>query len=96
MGSHSITPTNYHDVTNYNSPFVNAFGSPDFLLDPYTYNSTNPAFQYNYIYVYIYPALQIPIISQRSSIPFDPGIALSLLPRFQPHRIPAPNMKTPC
>ncbi|KAE9982251.1 hypothetical protein BLS_003999 [Venturia inaequalis] len=38
---------NYHDITNYNSPYVNGFTSSDFLLDPYTYNYENPAFQHN-------------------------------------------------
>jgi arylsulfatase A-like enzyme len=38
---------NSHTVDNYNKPYVNGFTSSDFLLDPYTYNYKNPAFQHN-------------------------------------------------
>ncbi|QDS69091.1 hypothetical protein FKW77_010126 [Venturia effusa] len=38
---------NSHNITNYNSPFVNGFTSSDFLLDPYTYYYKTPAFQHN-------------------------------------------------
>ena len=39
---------NAHTVDNYDKPFVNGFNGSDFLLDPYTYQYLNSAYQRNH------------------------------------------------
>ncbi|KAF3277462.1 hypothetical protein TWF173_009666 [Orbilia oligospora] len=67
---------NAHTTKNYNNPHVKGFTTSDFLLDPWTYNYLNPAYQRNHEPPIIYHGQHtIDILIDKSNALLDDAIA---------------------
>ncbi|RVD87897.1 uncharacterized protein DFL_002100 [Arthrobotrys flagrans] len=67
---------NAHTTRNYNNPHVKGFTTSDFLLDPWTYNYLNPAYQRNHDPPIIYHRQHtIDVLIDKSNALLDNAIA---------------------
>ncbi|KAF3922949.1 Arylsulfatase [Dactylellina cionopaga] len=67
---------NAHTTKNYNNPHVKGFTASDFLLDPWTYNYLNPAYQRNHEPPILYRGQHtLDILTDKANALLDDAIA---------------------